>query len=383
MSIKSTTFYYVLRAYFILFVIKIFGIIQVSSNDRLKVIAYATDPAPSKYLQEFSSRYNLDFELIGVGDKWTGFNSKVRGFYNFLKKKKNEFNDNDIILMLDAYDTIIICDEEYFLNKFKSYSSDIVMSTGKECWPDPNLQKYLLDRMDPSFKSKHPYFPYFLCINSGAMMGKFSAMYSMIKRVNQLVINGNGSCNDFQGNSFSTNTQSDQRCYTTYYVEWMNNKKSNYPDITIKLDHNHSLFNTMGGMLTYNYDIKIDANNNNNQNITVTNKFTGHSGCVLHGNGPGVIIWRSVIKQILNNGTLYFNDYLTRLNYDFFVGWMDFFTIPYQRLSHYLSKKYKFDLGMHSTNFSEEFAAKFNIGFLTTIIIFISYCYIKWYPKSK
>merc|ERR1719510_278585 len=41
----------------------------------------------------------------------------------------------------------------------------------------------------------------------------------MFRRVKELVSIGNGSCNDFEGNKFSRNTQSDQRCYTTFYVE--------------------------------------------------------------------------------------------------------------------------------------------------------------------
>ena len=53
----------------------------------------------------------------------------------------------------------------------------------------------------------------------GAIMGKHDAMLSMFRRVQKLVAMGNGSCADFEGNKFSTNTQSDQRCYTTYYVE--------------------------------------------------------------------------------------------------------------------------------------------------------------------
>jgi len=382
MWIKSTT------CLLLLFVIK--NIQSAIANEpisrnqeqRLRVISYATDPAPSKYLQEFSKKYDINFELIGVGDIWEGFNSKVKGFYNYMKSKKNEYNDNDIVLMLDAYDTVIICDEHTFLDKFNAYNADIVMSTGKECWPDPNLQQYLLkEKMSPAFKAEHPWFPWFICINSGAIMGRFPAMYSMLKRVRQLVINGNGSCSDFEGNAFSTNTQSDQRCFTTYYVEWLNNDQANYPNISIKLDHTHGLFSTLGAMLTYNYDIRI--NPKDNKDVTVTNKVTGYSGCVLHGNGPGVIIWRMMLKQIMNNGTLYFMDHLARLNHDFFIGWMDIFTIPYQKLSHYLSKKYKFDLGMHSTNFDEGFVTQFNICLLTVITIIISLCYIRCPSKNK
>ena len=52
---------------------------------------------------------------------------------------------------------------------------------------------------------------------------------------------------------------------------------------SIKLDHTHDLFATLGGMLHHQYHVVIDE-------ITrFINKYTNKSGCVLHGNGPGVI----------------------------------------------------------------------------------------------
>merc|ERR1719499_744975 len=93
------------------------------------------------------------------------------------------------------------------------------MSTAPDCWPDPNVESFLMDRLDDEMKESHPFFPWFLCPNSGAIMGRHDAMLAMFRRVQKLVTLGNGSCNDFEGNKFGKNTQSDQRCYTTYYVE--------------------------------------------------------------------------------------------------------------------------------------------------------------------
>jgi len=340
----------------------------------LKVLSFATDADPSHYLQQFTASYGLDLQLVGVGTKWTGFSSKVRGFYNHFIVNASEYQDDDIVMILDAYDTIVICDEQHFVDKFNAYEADIVMSTGKECWPDPNLQQFLLNDMDEATKAQHSYFPYFVCINSGAMMGRFPAMLNMVKRVMQLVEEGDGSCSDFQGNKFGNKTQSDQRCYTTYFVEWYNDT-TKHAELNIKLDHAHSLFATMGGMMTLNYAVNV--NPNDNKNVSVVNTYTGESSCVLHGNGPGVIPWRLFIKQILNNGSISRKEYLDRLSYDFYVSWMDWFTIPYQRVSHYMSIQYGLDMGLHSTNFTEDAPMRFNIVFFTILIVAMSLCCIR------
>ena len=341
-------------------------------HQNLRIVSYATDASPAAHLTNFTQHYNLDFTLIGVGDKWHGLNTKITGYHNYLKSKKSEYDDNDIILMLDAYDTITICDQDTFLDKFNSFHADIIMSTDRTCWPDPNLQNYLLSRMNQTFKSQHPWFPYFVCINSGAIIGEYSAMLSMLETVNKFVKDGNGSCSDFEGNEFNLKTQSDQRCYTTFYVKWLNGEFEKESNVSIKLDHTHDLFATLGGVPHFRYDIEINENE-----TRFINKFTNKSGCVLHGNGPGVIIWRNLIQQIINNGEVSIIEHLLRINHDFILIIMVYFTVPFQRLSHFTSKYFGFKIGVHSTYFGDTFLLKFDLGLLCGLII-IKLLFNKW-----
>ena len=338
-----------------------------TSEQRLRIIAYATDSSLAHHLSRFTKQYGLDLTLIGNGDNWYGLNTKIIGYHKYLQSKLSQFNNNDIILMLDAYDTITICDQDTFLDKFNSFQTDIIMSTDKTCWPDPNLQNYLLSKMNQTFKSLHPWFPYFVCINSGAIIGKYSAILSMVEIVYKFVNDANGSCPDFEGNQFNTKTQSDQRCYSTFYVKWLNgelnhlNAKTN---VSIKLDHRHSLFATLGGMLHYEYDITINENETRFVNV-----YTNESGCVLHGNGPGVIVLRSFIEQILNNGKLSLSESILRMNYDLFLGLLSIWIIPWQRLSHLTSKYLGFKLAMHSSNFDDNFMIKLDAILIIGLIL--------------
>ena len=165
---------------------------------KLTVIAYASDSRPARHLVSFAERFSVDLHLIGVDRAWGGFNDKITGFSSFIEGLENEGNSS-IVLVLDAYDTVPICSAQQFLSKFNSFGADIVMSTGKDCWPDPNVGHFLEERLSAEDQESHPFFPWFLCPNSGAIMGRHDAMLSMFRRVQKLVHIGNGSCSDFEG----------------------------------------------------------------------------------------------------------------------------------------------------------------------------------------
>ena len=406
-------------------------------RQKLTLIGYASDDGPARHLVAFSKRYNLDLHLIGVGKPWGGFNDKINGFYKFIESIDNTHNES-IILILDAYDTVPICHKDQLLKKFNSFNADIVISTGKDCWPDPNVENFLNDRLSEEEKEKYgKFFPWFLCPNSGAIMGKHDAMLSMLRRVAKLVHLGNGSCADFEGNKFTKNTQSDQRCYTTYYVELtkyhdyqkmiknltindikngaynpqtkeldisklsnMNgdhkkNKKASidgtvsksyflkhdkeveqyYAGITMKLDYANDLFLSMGGMMFMDIEINIK----NKSYVSMRSKVTNGTSCVVHGNGPGVILFRSFIKQIKYDGDLDVPDLVLRVGVDFFHWILWWIMMPMERLSHWLSVTFGFDFGFHSTTFRPEVIWRFHVFTFVGVIIIVFIPLYYWY----
>eukprot|EP00485_Elphidium_margaritaceum_P004592 CAMPEP_0202708946 /NCGR_PEP_ID=MMETSP1385-20130828/21098_1 /ASSEMBLY_ACC=CAM_ASM_000861 /TAXON_ID=933848 /ORGANISM="Elphidium margaritaceum" /LENGTH=641 /DNA_ID=CAMNT_0049368073 /DNA_START=63 /DNA_END=1988 /DNA_ORIENTATION=- len=398
------------------------------TNQKLTIISYATDAGPARHLRSFSEHYKLDLHLIGVDQPWGGFNDKINGFYNFIESLDNVHNES-IVLILDAYDTVPICHRNELLDKFNAFDADIVMSTGKDCWPDPDVSDFLYKHLSEEERENHKWFPWFLCPNSGAIMGRHDAMLSMFRRVQKLVSIGNGSCADFQNNKFSRNTQSDQRCYTTYYVELVkyqeaqrlkanessgNSSSSSsspiidiaqqdtlgassadgtiskeyflqhaqdtdvknwFEGIRMRLDYSNDLFLSMGGMMF----MDIDADMFNRTAVTMRSKITNGSACIIHGNGPGVILWRSFIKQITHDGNLYVDDYVLRVGADFFHWMLWWLIMPGERLSHWLSITYGFDMGVHSSTFSETVIWKIHIWVFIAVVILFFIPLLYWY----
>jgi len=167
--------------------------------------------------------------------------------------------------------------------------------------------------------------------------------------------------------------------------EHSNKARKYYDGITMKLDHTNNLFISMGGMLFTEMEINVTAK----KNIKVRSKVTNGSSCILHGNGPGVILWRSYIKQIVNHGILYVDDYVLRGGHDVFLGLLWWTVGPIESLVHWGSVTYHIDWGIkiHSTAFSEDVIWKFHVWtFIAIIFIFalsLGYWYKYLFSKNR
>merc|ERR1719229_1790765 len=123
----------------------------------------------------------------------------------------------------------------------------------------------------------------------------------------------------------------------------------------------------------------LDVDIKSDRSVSMRSKLTNGSACVLHGNGPGVILWRSLVKQIENKGNLYIDDYVLRVGVDFFHWILWWIIMPCERLSHWLSVTYKFDLGVHSSTFSEEVIWRFHVWTFVAVVLLLACPIIYWY----
>jgi hypothetical protein len=93
--------------------------------DKLHIITVAThDDGYYKALLKSAKNNNINLTTLGWGQKWAGFTMKTNLIIEYIKL----LNDNDIIVVIDAYDVIILDNEENIKKKFYSYNKPILLS---------------------------------------------------------------------------------------------------------------------------------------------------------------------------------------------------------------------------------------------------------------
>ena len=94
---------------------------------KLKNITVATNKNKGYYniLEESCKRNNIDLVVLGLGQKWEGFTMRWKLWYNYL----NKLDDNEIVMINDAYDVIIIENSNEIIKKFKEFKKPVVFGT--------------------------------------------------------------------------------------------------------------------------------------------------------------------------------------------------------------------------------------------------------------
>jgi len=89
----------------------------------MKVITVATeDGGYFKSLQESAVRHNYDLIVLGYGMKWGGFGWRVHIILDYLKTLPS----NEIIMVVDAYDVILLRDSTELFEEFKRQNREFL-----------------------------------------------------------------------------------------------------------------------------------------------------------------------------------------------------------------------------------------------------------------
>ena len=93
---------------------------------KLKNIVVATEKKGYYHVLEQScKRHNIELIPLGMGEEWTGFTKKFELWRDYL----NTLDDNEIVMINDAYDVVILEDGDTIIKKFKSFNKNIVICT--------------------------------------------------------------------------------------------------------------------------------------------------------------------------------------------------------------------------------------------------------------
>lgn len=92
----------------------------------MKNIVVATKANVGYYniLIESCKKNNIDLIVLGLGKKWTGFTMRFKLWSDYL----NKLDENEIVMINDAYDVIILQNSNHILQKFKNFNKKIVFS---------------------------------------------------------------------------------------------------------------------------------------------------------------------------------------------------------------------------------------------------------------
>lgn len=96
---------------------------------RLKNVTVATDKkAYFDIMQNSCQRNGIDLTVLGMNTKWKGFSMR----FELLKKYLDSLSDeNEIIMMNDAYDVVFLQNSSTIIKKFKKFNKKIVFSEQK------------------------------------------------------------------------------------------------------------------------------------------------------------------------------------------------------------------------------------------------------------
>lgn len=90
---------------------------------KLKNITVATEKKGYyNVLEQSCKRHNIELVPLGMGEEWTGFTMRFKLWRDYL----NTLDDNEIVMINDAYDVVILEDGDTIIKKFKSFNKNIV-----------------------------------------------------------------------------------------------------------------------------------------------------------------------------------------------------------------------------------------------------------------
>jgi hypothetical protein len=164
---------------------------------------------------------------------------------NKLRKILDDYPDDEVIMCVDAFDTITVAPDLEIEQKFLNMNIDILHSVEKNCWPDEKLKTYC---------------SYDTFINAGCLIFK----NAMLKKYLDFL--------SYFSNAVLSDTRllsDDQYLYNIFAFPTLNN-------IKIKADTENQIFQSL---------IFENLSNFEKQNNRFLNKITNTQPCVFHGNG--------------------------------------------------------------------------------------------------
>ncbi len=151
---------------------------RVKINNNMKVVTVVThDERYFKVLKKSCEKHNCDLVVLGWNKPYTGHFMKDQLVYNFLCNEN--CNNNEIVMFVDGFDSVIVNDSDVILNKFKRLNQPLLISTDIQIHPFKNIFAYYYYwKIYPKCKDVY--------LNSGMYMGYVYALKNLLTCVLEL-----------------------------------------------------------------------------------------------------------------------------------------------------------------------------------------------------
>tara|TARA_R110000803_G_scaffold55657_1_gene112593 strand:- start:493 stop:1209 length:717 start_codon:yes stop_codon:yes gene_type:complete len=141
----------------------------------MKLLSWASTPNltlsqdKSKYLLETSNHYNVPIELIGVGYNYRFLKDKIYILKDYIQGLDNE----ELVICIDAFDTLINTPLTALEEIFNSFNTEIVISSEQIFTYQWGHYKDKFDQITSPYRY----------VNSGTIMGKVKYLKKMIEEI--------------------------------------------------------------------------------------------------------------------------------------------------------------------------------------------------------
>lgn len=132
----------------------------------VEVITVATH-SEGNYENLIHNNHNIDVKTLGFGQKWKGLIMKYELVYQYIQNKK----DDDIIIFLDGFDTVICNNYSSVIKYFTSQDKKVIYSVDQVT---DGIQKFVYDRV--FYKKGNQ-----VSINSGMYIGYVKYLKIILK----------------------------------------------------------------------------------------------------------------------------------------------------------------------------------------------------------
>ncbi|HAW05862.1 MAG TPA: hypothetical protein DCW83_14340 [Saprospirales bacterium] len=200
------------------------------------ILTVATDESKaSKLLESPHNIINLGKDVLWEGGTMQGPGGGQK--VNLIREGLSNYNDNDIVMFVDGYDTFIHASEDEILKRYFGFRAEVVFSAEKTCWPD----KSIADRFPETGGYRY--------LNSGTFIGTVGTLKKIF--------------------ADQVENHSDDQLYCQ--------KQYLSGNFNITLDYESYIFFCLAG---------LEKNCSYNQtNDFVINNETNCTSCIVHGNG--------------------------------------------------------------------------------------------------